>query len=217
MNHRANEYIRKMATAEKSDIVEFKFKSQGGKVVRCLKSFLSSKSPVFATQFNDTWNVDTVYIDDPVNFNQYKQFQKFIEVLIGLEPITWNTVYDVAELYFYADKYQVEDLKAKLITVLPKLPTTAYASDLQSGILFSKMHNFDTMLSAIDRVQIGLKPNNYVRFFCICSVYKMEKLMDKIVDYAMSLDHDNSWPPELIRRVAERIPRRTLRKALNLN
>lgn len=199
-----HEYGIKMMGAQESDVVKFKFCSQEGKVVRSMKSFLSNRSPVFATQFSKTWDDDTVDIDDLVSFDQHQQFSLFIQVLSGLTEMVQISVYEAACLYFYAEKYQIDDLKTKLIDTLPKLVKPSSDSDLKLCLEFVTEHNFSAMLDAVDGVQLEVSAKNGLNFFGICSKFKMEKLMFQVVEFKRTLEYDDSWPPNLLRRIAEK-------------
>lgn len=80
--------------------------------VRCLKSFLSNVSPIFAAMFNKNWEKNEVIINDPVPFNQFNCFSNFIQCIIKFDTLT---CYDATSCYYYAEKYRIEHTQHNIV------------------------------------------------------------------------------------------------------
>lgn len=161
----ATDYAKLTISAAASDFVQFKFKEAGSNVVTVLKSFLSSKSTVFANQINNARDGNTVDIDHDVHFAEYKQFNLLIEVLIGSTCINSINLYNAACLYFYAEKYQINDLKNKLTSALPRLHEPTGVIDLKLALLLVKEYGLESMIPAIDHIKLSLEEENCLSLY----------------------------------------------------
>lgn len=199
----AAEYNKLITSAPDSDIVKFTFKKQQGKVVRCLKSVLIKKSPVFAAMFNETWNGDTVELDDQVTFIENEVFVVFIWFLIGSNNLNGVTVFGSCGLYFYAEKYQIADLKSKLITL--KAVTSITLPQLTSVLRVVNESNLIEMKVALDnKIKLDLNADNALDFYKTCIKMDMKNLTAQVEDYITTMKYDSKWPPELLLRIAEK-------------
>lgn len=198
----ASKYFNLM-TASDSDIVTFTFKKQEGKVVRCLKSFLVKQSKVFAAMFDEIWDIDTVQLDDYVHFDEYDTFLWFINALIGCLDLTDIAVYRSCCLYFYAEKYEIDGLKSKLISLLPLRRTKI--PELVGALQVVYKSNLIAMKDAIDStIKLDLNDDNAVCAHKVCNIWEMEKLANQALDYIVGMEYESSWPLDLVLRIAEK-------------
>ena len=198
----------KLIDAKDSDIVAFKFLTanvdEETNSVRCLKSFLSSVSPVFAAMFNEDWDKNNQVMNDTVPFDQFNHFSNFIKCIIGFESIDTLTVYSVTSCYYYAEKYQMADFKAKLLETLPKLKGPSSVDDLTKSLEFATEKDFTDLMAAIDCIKLGLDAGNGLEFFNVSFEYKMEGLVNQVVNHMKKQEVEKSWPVNLIVRIATR-------------
>lgn len=198
----ATEYGKMMALAPDSDLVKFIFKKQEGKFVRCLKPFLSKQSKVFEAMFHETWNVDTITLDDHVDFNEYDTFLKFTEILIGRMTLADIDVYESCCLYYYAEKYQFDDLKSKLIASPGQL---ASLFQLRQWLRIISRSNLMAMKEALDdKIKLDLNDDNALDFYYSCNLLEMKNLAAQAFDYITTMEYDSRWPSELLVRIAEK-------------
>lgn len=196
-------YTSELMSVPKGDIVKFRFKGQKGKEVRCLKSFLTLCSPVFTTQFNDTWDKNAVELDDPVKFDQYERFKLFIEVLIKVKSLKDLKLDGAVCVYFYADKYQIVDLKSKIEDVVSSLNDDTLPSVLERSLEMVEEFGFDALKVAIDGVKLLIMNDLALGLYNTCKRFKMEKLTKKVVSFMSKMDYDASWPAVLLVEIAE--------------
>lgn len=197
-------YIRMSIGASDTDLVKFKFKKQG-KFCLCFISFLSKRSPKFEEMFNEkSWNGDTIELDDQVNFDEHFAFSLFLEALVGSIELSDIDVYRSCCIYYYAEKYQVNDLKSKLkalpcLLVEKNCPLTL---DLATVINESNLVEMKDVLD--NRIKLFLTDENALDIYKTCSLCQMKNLMAQIVDYIAGMEYDSSWPPDLLLRIAKK-------------
>lgn len=198
--------LQKLIDAKDSEIVTFKFYPSNDdeemNSVRCLKSFLSSVSPIFTIMFNKHWNTNNEIMNDPVPFNQFDNFSNFIKCITQPKSIYSLTIYSVTCCYYYAEKYQMTNFKITLLKSLPKMKEPSTVHDLTMSLKFATEHNFINLITAFNSVNLGLNKNNGLKFFNIASEHNMEGLMNQVTNYMKRQKVETSWPINLITRIA---------------
>lgn len=196
-------YTSELMSAAKGEIVKFTFKHHEGKVVRCLKSFLVDRSPVFAAQFNETWDKNKVELDDPMMVDEYERFKLFIEVLIKVKRCRSLDLDEAIYVYYYADKYQINNLKFIIENVVSDLQEETAPCVLEKSLEMVDKFGFNVLKEAIDGTKIFILDDRALDLYNTCKQFKMEKLTLKIVDYMSKMDYDVSWPPALLIEIAK--------------
>ena len=198
-----NDYGFRMSRAPESDIVKFTLKSSEGKVVRALKSALSSRSAVFKVQFSKTWDTDTIELDEEVNFDQLEIFGLFIDCLVGWQTLVELTVHQVCCVYYYANKYEIQDLKNDLLEALSELEGRETVDNFSKCLeLVSGVEEFVHLMEALDKIELDITSENGGMAFDIASKHKMARQKVQVVEKLKSLEYKDSWSSDLLLRIA---------------
>lgn len=153
-----------MLDEDESDVIKFAFPNEERKV-KCFISILSEASPVFQTMFYTRWNqaksvdkqpgnqyelnqcqrscyqVETIRLDDAVNFDQYNTFKSFMEILYGLFRADSLTIQRATDIYYYSHKYQVKKVETKIHNYLyERMKKGISVTELHQIIEFVQMY-----------------------------------------------------------------------------
>ena len=106
----------------------------------------------------------------------------------------------VTNLYFYAEKYEVEDLKRTLVTQFYEgRPITV--TDAETCLLMARKYNNQSWIASLDAAKLDLRMENVLEFWTIASENRLDRLMDQVAKFLYMKPCDRSWPIEMMDRV----------------
>ena len=105
----------------------------------------------------------------------------------------------VRYLYFYAEKYQVDDLKTKLIRDVFFSTEDAFTSqDLQDGLFLGSEYGIPGIVNSLDEVELDLTIQNVDTFWKIAADHKMDGLMNQVAEFVSMKPIKKRWPRDMI-------------------
>ena len=108
---------------------------------------------------------------------------------------------DVKCLYFYAEKYQADVVRTKLIKDV-LLTTDAFnSSDLEAGLYLGSKYNIPGLVNSMDDVKLDLKVDKAVKFWEIAVAYNMLKLKTQVAQFLSKKPMNAKWPLGMIIRI----------------
>lgn len=129
-----------------------------------------------------------------------KPSNSFIEVLFQFQQMHELTPDQIAQIYFYAEKHQIWDFKAKILH--QRWSKTANVDMLTKCLDVSTKHQLDELCSKLENIRLEITGQRALDFYEICLKYKKDKLMDQVVNFLKAKDIDRPWSLDLIMRIA---------------
>lgn len=207
----SDDYARLLLEDDASDIVIFTFASEQQPLkVKGHKSVLTKVSPVFQTMFNEQWKQSEAPMNDLVDFDQHKIFRMFMEIIYNLRFVDELSVVEATQVFFYAHKYQIDELINKLKKHLDQrmeqgISLKPYSLiELEQSIKMAELYSLDDFKQQLDDVKLSISDENALKFYKLCIASNMDKLLFQIAEYLKAKPVLESWPFDLVKRVFER-------------
>lgn len=171
------------------------------------KSFLSKMSPVFEKMFSENWNQSEFVMDDQVDFNQLEVFQLFMELVCGLANVDTLTINQIICVHFYAHKYLMDPLIAKILEVLTnrtKSEETFSVTEFIDSIKMAELYSLNEFKKQLNKVKLDItSQSDAIKAYNICIDCNMnQNVIRQVVSY-MESQPVNDWPINLVIRVLE--------------
>lgn len=199
----AQEYALKVMVDEDKDIVKFVFERNGGKIIRGLKSLLVTQSPAFKAMFKKEWYKGAIHMKDDVSFDEADIFSRFILLVSKVLKVSQLSVHVACACYFYAEKYQVTDLKSDILKQIITTRKRFTIKDITECLDIARLYELNFFKVHLYRVKLALSDENVTNFYQICSENGMDGLVKQVVTFLCHKPLNKSWPFDLINLVIE--------------
>lgn len=126
--------------------------------------------------------------------------------MVQLREHSYLDLNEVVSVYFYADKYQIRDMKQQVEECVGNICGEVLPDDLIESLETVEKFGFSDLKTAIDKdkVELCIEDDNALQFYNICQRFNMDTLKKDVVSAMSKMDYDVSWPPELLLEIAER-------------
>ena len=205
----AQEFSREIVKAIKDEIVEFRFKSktkeEGPQVIRFLKSRLVEKSAAFRAMFSELWDKNhPIDMDDDVDFDQAYVFGEFAFIVSNLRQVETLSIMMSCDIYYYANKYQIDGLKAELLNHISEYKHAFKLDEFTDCLALAELYQLTEFKAKLNSIKLGLKDELAIGFFDVCSKYQTDKLMHQLVTFLSKKPLEKSWPFDLIALIVDK-------------
>lgn len=151
------------------------------------------------------------------DFDQHAVFKLFLNIIYGLCDVNSLTISQATDVYYYADKYQVDIVKNLILDFIKQKIGVGHASttDLNSLYQFVKLYDFDSdsdsdlgLLIQLDEMNINLDDENCYEFYKLADVMELHAMKRKVIDYCAAVEPNKKWAPEFLCEVIENLQKK---------
>lgn len=154
--------------------------------------------------FSEKWTKKTIEVNDYVDFNQFDAFKRFIYIIYGLHDVGPLTIVQACNVFFYADKYDVKLLKAKVLTFLKEKMTRRCLSINELARIFFFDEKYELGIKTVlDGARLALSENNVVEFYQMADELKLARMKGRIIDFSINIEPKQNWPTDFLCAVIE--------------